>query len=324
MVLILFGIPLGVSAGFFSFLTNLFSSASAEETSYENSQTITLLQAPTNADPNPNLGGGDITIVGGTALLPDDGPAGGLAENTKNIATSDQISVYIVREGDTLSTIARMYGVSVNTIRWSNDIKGSAISPGQTLIILPVSGVRHTVKRGDTLASITKLYKGDLEEVLRYNSLKADAKLAIGDVVIVPDGEVAAISASEAAPRTQVVTSSKEYAGYYLKPVAGRRTQNIHGYNAVDIASPSGTPIQASAAGTVIVSRSSGWNGGYGNYVVIQHPNGTQTLYAHMLAVNVSQGAKVDQGQVIGSVGRSGKATGSHLHFEIRGAKNPF
>ncbi|MEK9185596.1 MAG: M23 family metallopeptidase, partial [Patescibacteria group bacterium] len=98
----------------------------------------------------------------------------------------------------------------------------------------------------------------------------------------------------------------------------------IHGYNGIDIAAPLGTPIMASADGEVIVSRNSGWNGGYGIYIVIRHPNGTQTLYAHNNSNTVSVGDSVKQGETIGYVGRTGKVTGSHVHFEIRGAKNPF
>ena len=80
----------------------------------------------------------------------------------------------------------------------------------------------------------------------------------------------------------------------------------------------------ASAEGDVLISKSSGWNGGYGEYVVIKHANGTQTLYAHMSGVSVSVGDHVDQGQTIGNMGSTGKSTGTHVHFEIRGARNPF
>jgi murein DD-endopeptidase MepM/ murein hydrolase activator NlpD len=80
----------------------------------------------------------------------------------------------------------------------------------------------------------------------------------------------------------------------------------------------------ASASGKVIVAKSGGWNGGYGSYVVISHPNGTQTLYGHLSAVTVSVGDEVSQGQTIGRMGSTGKSTGVHLHFEIRGARNPF
>ena len=106
--------------------------------------------------------------------------------------------------------------------------------------------------------------------------------------------------------------------------VGGRKSQGIHGYNAVDLAAPTGTPIIASASGKVIIARSSGYNGGYGLYVVISHPNGTQTLYAHMSKVNVSVGRFVERGEIIGAVGNTGKSTGPHLHFEVRGARNPF
>jgi murein DD-endopeptidase MepM/ murein hydrolase activator NlpD len=85
-----------------------------------------------------------------------------------------------------------------------------------------------------------------------------------------------------------------------------------------------GTPIHAAAAGTVIVARSGGWNGGYGSFVIISHSNGTQTLYGHASKVLVSAGQYVDQGDTIALMGSTGQSTGSHLHFEIRGAKNPF
>ena len=113
---------------------------------------------------------------------------------------------------------------------------------------------------------------------------------------------------------------------YYSWPLAGGSiTQGLHGWNAVDIGAPSGTPIYAAAAGTVIVARSGGgWNGGYGNYVVVSHPNGTQTLYAHMSRVSATVGAHVGQGETIGKVGMTGEATGPHIHFEVRGAVNPF
>lgn len=317
--------PFSASAGILSFVADLFQSARAEEgVSKYNSQNIPILQAARNTDPNPIVGGGDITIMNDSALMSEDGPLGGLAENKKEIRTSDQISLYVVREGDTLSSIAKTFGVSINTIRWNNDIKNSTITPGKTLVILPVSGVRHTVKSGDTINSITKKYKGDIDEVLSYNNISLDVKLAVGDVVIIPDGEMVTTTTTTTTSRTQAVSPTRSVDGYFIRPTSGTRTQGIHGYNAVDIAPRAGTPIVASAQGTVIVSRSSGWNGGYGTYIVIQHDNGTQTLYAHNSKNEVSQGDVVEQGQVIGYVGASGRVTGPHLHFEIRGAKNPF
>lgn len=319
-------VPIAVHAGLLSYVSNLFISVKAEETSSLNSQNIPLLQAPVNVNPHSSLGGGEITIVDGSALQSEVGPSGGIAENQKDHVMSDQISVYVVRDGDSLGTIAKMFAVSINTIRWNNDIKGSKISPGQTLLILPVSGIRHTVKANDTVKRIAKLYKADVADIEQYNNITATSILKVGDVVIVPDGEITpASNASQGVTsRVKFVETTKSYSGYYVRPTTGPRSQGIHGYNGVDIAPPAGTPIIAAADGKVIVSKSGGWNGGYGNYVVIRHDNGTQTLYAHMSKVLVSSGETVEQSQVIGNVGSTGKVTGAHLHFEIRGAKNPF
>jgi len=114
------------------------------------------------------------------------------------------------------------------------------------------------------------------------------------------------------------------FEGYYMRPADGRKTQGLHGYNGIDIGGAVGDPVYAAADGEVIISRSGGWNGGYGNYIVLRHANGTQTLYAHNNKNLVSITDVVVKGQIIGLVGSTGKSTGPHLHFEIRGAKNPF
>ena len=112
--------------------------------------------------------------------------------------------------------------------------------------------------------------------------------------------------------------------GYYANPVPGAiLTQGLHGYNSVDLGAPLGTPIYAAAEGNVITSKQGGWNGGYGSMIVISHDNGTQTLYSHQSENVVSVGQKVSKGQLIGYIGSTGRSTGNHLHFEVRGAKNP-
>jgi murein DD-endopeptidase MepM/ murein hydrolase activator NlpD len=233
-----------------------------------------------------------------------------------------------VHPGDTLSEIAQMFDVSVKTIVWANDIVGGKISPGQVLVILPVTGIRHTVAKGETLASVSKKYKGDADEIAEYNGLE-DGKLTVGEVIIIPDGQIlpqpTASSASSARTSPLRNAGGPHLDSYYTWPVnGGVITQGLHGYNGVDIGASIGTGVLASANGVVIVARDSGWNGGYGSYVVIQHDNGTQTLYAHMSAVLVSVGDVVVMNQNIGRVGQTGKATGPHLHFEVRGASNPF
>lgn len=281
-------------------------------------QSMALVEA--SAGPLPAKGGGDVTILDETAVFAEDGPSGTMAdiEKPKNAT----ISLYVVREGDTLSQVAAMFDVSVNTILWANNLsRATAIKKGDTLTILPVSGLKYTVKKGDSLASIAKKYQGDAEEIAQFNGL-AEGELAVGSEIIIPNGEIA-----PPAPVRKVSPGapSPSYAGYYMRPTSGVRTQGVHGYNGVDIAAPVGTPIVASASGDVIVSRQGGWNGGYGSYVVIRHPNGTQTLYAHASAVLVGVGQYVSQGETIARVGNSGRSTGAHLHFEIRGGpRNPF
>ncbi len=100
--------------------------------------------------------------------------------------------------------------------------------------------------------------------------------------------------------------------GYRIHPIYG--TYKFHG--GVDIGASYGTAIWAADGGTVIVS-SDGWNGGYGNYIVIDHGNGVQTRYAHMSSRAVSVGVHVSKGQVIGYVGSTGASTGAHIHFEV-------
>ena len=322
-----FLVPTPAHASVFSFISELFSTKNVEagEETLPNSQNIALLQASLSPLPNATSTK-EIPIIEGTSLVSDIQTG----KDDKNI-DDDQISLYVVHSGDTLPAIAKMFGVSVNTIRWGNDLKGNTINVAQTLVILPVSGIQHTVKSGDTLQSIAKLHKGDIGDIIQYNNLTKDSKLTVGDIVIVPDGidsELFSNSSNKKYSNSgvgRVGPSYPVYDGYYMRPIlAGVKTQGIHGHNAVDMASNYGSNIFASASGEVILSRNSGWNGGYGYYIILRHDNGTQTVYGHLSQTLVSVGDYVSQGEIIGKMGRTGHATGVHLHFEIRGARNPF
>ncbi len=279
---------------------------------------MSLLEGYLNINPT-GTGGAEIAIVDDVALASGGGDSEVFVDPGKS--GNGQISVYIVREGDTLSGIAKMFDVSVNTIMWANGIGGSSLKAGQELVILPISGVRHTVKSGDTLQSLAKKYKADLGDIISYNGLSTGATLKTGDVIIIPDGVIAAPQSSGGSGGS----NTPSYAGFYLRPInGGKKSQGIHGHNGIDLAAPVGTSVRASAGGKVIISKKSGYNGGYGTYIVISHSNGTQTVYGHLNTNNVSVGEMVSQGQVIGAIGMTGKTTGPHLHFEVRGAKNPF
>lgn len=326
----MFIIPSLVSAGIFSSFLGKTTDIEDEFFGREdNSQTVSLLQAAINIDPNPAKGGGDITIIDDSALLAETGISGSMVEVNER-QNNGKISLYEVRQGDSLSQIADMFGVSVNTIRWANNLEGS-ITPGQTLIILPINGVKHIVKSGGTVSDIAEIYNGDAREIAIFNGISVDTKLNPGDEILVPNGEIQETPPKKSKTGTKVVTktsskaSNPTYSGYYMRPISGGvRTQGIHGYNAIDIGVPVGTSIYAAASGTVIISKADGWNGGYGGYIVIKHDNGTQTLYAHNSRNDVIVGQRVNQGEVIGAVGNTGRSTGPHLHFEVRGATNPF
>lgn len=326
-------------AGLFSFISSMIESEKASAKvesipSHPNSQTIALLQATVNHDLNPEKDSDIVPVLDKQTLFADMVVVDPI-HGTDSLNT--QISIYVVRDGDTLSSIAKMFGVSVNTILWSNtDLAISRTVPlkaGQTLIILPVTGINYTVRKGDTIQGIVLKYKADLNEVLQYNDITIASSLLIGQTIIIPDAEIQVSVPAKTSLGKKINTNEPlygangpDYPGYYIRPInGGSRSQGLHGYNAVDLADRIGTPIYASAAGTVIVSAyNSGWHGGYGNFIIIAHSNGTQTVYAHLSRNLVRVGAYVQQGQNVALMGSTGNSTGPHVHFEIRGAQNPF
>ncbi len=281
-----------------------------------------------------------LQVTDGAALVAPRNPIGVYTD-----ASHDEIVVYTVKSGDSPIGIAKRFGITLNTLLWANDIRNSSsIRVGDQLVILPVSGVKYQVKRGDTIESIAKKFKPKDEpdvlsvmtDILQFNGLAVNEQLIVGSTIIIPDGEIGTLVSVPSTPKSPHIPSYKlslpEYIGYFLRPILGgrnvRATKNnphgLHGYNGVDLAVDAGSPVMASAEGTVIQAKSTGWNSGYGKYLVLTHANGTQTLYAHLSSILVSVGQRIVQGAKIGYVGSTGNSTGPHVHFEIRGAKNPF
>lgn len=321
-------VPLSVHANFFSELFEEENSISTqtEPVSLDGPSDLTLLAARQNPDPIGGTGGADL-IVDDNALV-STGPVGDNDMAAKS-NQSGEINVYTVRPGDALSQVAEMFGVTSNTIMWANDIsKSTGIQPGDTLVILPIAGVRHIVKSGDSISTIASKYEGNADEILSYNQLASVSDIKVGDTLIIPGGELHSVQAKSSAKVSKKGGGGNGGGGSagFINPAPGAvKTQGIHGYNGVDLAGSMGSTIRAAAAGEVIVAKGGGgWNGGYGNYIVVKHSNGTQTLYAHMSSLNVGVGDSVGQGETIGGMGNSGKSTGTHLHFEVRGGRNPF
>lgn len=281
------------------------------------------------------------------------------------------ITNYVVKKGDTLSSIASQFSISTNTILWANDLtKKSLIHEGQKLTILPVSGVVYTVGKGDTLSGIAKRFDANFDEIISFNDLEDNKTIKPGMKLVIPNAEFpleapikatkivekketevkkavsAPVEAKKETPTlvvgsvsTKIETTATDSdtgqktiiekepvsKGYFSFPIPGAiLTQGAHGYNGVDLGAPVGTPVLAAAGGKVIVAKGENYNGGYGHYVVIEHDNGTQTLYGHLSTVIVSEGDEVAQGDKIALSGNTGRSTGPHLHFEVRGGVNPW
>jgi len=237
----------------------------------------------------------------------------------------DKITEYKVQEGDTVSSIAEKFGVSTDTIRWQNDLASKdSIKVGQTLEILPVTGVAHKVKKGDTVYSIAKYYDTEAQGIVDFpfNSFVNDEtfELAIGQTIVVPEGIKPSQVLWQPLARVKQTTpdaGSVTASGVFVWPTGGTITQRFAWYHkGVDIANKAAPSVLAADSGTVVVA---GWpdGTGYGNRVVIDHGNGYKTLYAHLSRINVVAGQTVVRGNVIGQMGSTGRSTGTHLHFEV-------
>lgn len=244
------------------------------------------------------------------------------------------ITEYIVEEGDTLSSVAEKFNISLNTLLWANDLsKSSLLKNGQKLIVLPVSGLVYHVKKGDVLSDVASKYKATTSEIIAINDLGSEGNIYVGDILVLPNAKMPVSVPAYTAPILTPLANS-----YFICPISApcRVTQGLHWYNAIDFShSKCGEPIFAAAEGEVVkvklTSSTSRWAfGGAGNTISILHPNGVVTSYGHIAVSLVDSGEKVSQGQIIALMGGqpgmagAGLSTGCHLHFGVSGARNPF
>jgi len=354
-------VPTVANASFFNdAFSNVFGkkiqAADSEETdtSYDS-----LVLGTTSVDPdtkNIKETSSNVNIVEGGAISPENLQIND-SEINSYISSSDKIMTYTVKSGDNISEVANKFGISKNTIIYANtDIKNNTLKIGQVLTILPVDGVPYTVKKGDTINSIAKNHKALASEISEYNDI-SDKNLQAGDKIIVPGGTI--ISTKSTPPvavkvvqkeQPEVKTESKQdsntdlvpekevakpevasgngITGGYIWPFpsgTGRVSQRLHDDNAYDFSAPKGTPIYAIQDGKVLIADASGYNGGYGLYVVIDFDDGAQAIFGHMSKVASEVGDIVKQGDIIGYVGSTGRSTGNHVHIGYRGGKsNPY
>ncbi len=229
----------------------------------------------------------------------------------------DQVVTYTVGQGDTLGKIAEKFGVSIDTIKWSNDLKRDSLSIGQELKIPPVTGVVHKVREGETIYSIAKKYKTEAQNIVNFpfndfTDLDTFA-LAVGQTLVVPDG----VQVSAPAIIRPLPPIAAGGTGQFLWPAGGIITQYpVWYHNALDIANPGLPGIASADEGVVTLVEYLRY--GYGFHAIVDHGNGLSTLYAHMSEIYVTPGDRVGRGQIIGKMGNTGRSTGPHLHFEVR------
>lgn len=266
--------------------------------------------------------------TGGNAIAAQPSISGSMPISSGPSKIRTDVEKYKVQSGDTVSTIAGNFGLSVNTLLWANNLStNDYIKPGQELLILPIDGVQHTVTKGDTLSKIASKYDVDENKIREYNKLDEDETLTIDESLLIPDG-----IPPRAAPSTLVqLPSLRQIGGVFQKPASSPQASNpnmiwpttgrvitqywswTHTGLDVDDDRP-GAPIYAVDSGVVEIA---GWGTGYGIQALVNHQNGFKTRYAHMAKIYVSAGQRVSKGEVIGIIGTTGFSTGTHLHFEV-------
>lgn len=233
--------------------------------------------------------------------------------------TRNTILEYVIQPGDTVSDLSELFGISVNTILWANNLSVlSTLRPGQKLQILPVSGVIHKVARGDTVEKIATKYKSEKDKILALNPELAGGALSVGQSIVVPDGILTLTPRAAAPAKAPIIAPANVVPGVeMLWPVPSRRITQYFKWNhaAIDIGLPTGSSVWASDDGIIEYA---GWSaGGWGNTIVINHGDGRKTRYSHLSKVLVAVGDTVTKGQNIALSGNTGRSTGPHLDYRI-------
>ena len=231
---------------------------------------------------------------------------------------------YQIRQGDTITGIASRYSVSSESIIAFNNIQEAwNIRAGNVLKIPNMDGIPYTVKKNDNISKIAAKMKVPQNAILDANNMLSDT-IRPGEVLFLPGARMDASEFNRAFRRDAV---RKAVEKPMFLPVSGKITSG-YGWRedpvnpkpgekrfhwGIDFIGRTGDTIKAAMKGTVLHTDN---NPNLGNFIILKHDNGYQTLYAHLSAYSVKAGEKVEQGQEIGKIGDTGYTTGPHLHFE--------
>ncbi len=266
------------------------------------------------ADPELASIAGDFNGMGGADTgLPSERPDTAQGETAK--APELYYIVYTVQKSDMVGSIAKDHGVTQDAIISLNKLRNTrTLQIGQTLKIPSINGILYTAKKGDTPETIADKYQVSLEKIALVNNI-TDNNVKPGAVVFLPDAKLDWVTLQEIngdlflKPLRGSYYISSRY-GWRDNPFVGSRTF----HNGIDLATSRGTAIYAALDGTV---SSTGYSVTYGNYVIISHHSGYQTMYGHMTAILTSKGKHVTTSTKIGTVGNTGQSTGPHVHFTV-------
>lgn len=241
--------------------------------------------------------------------LEEDKPAGALPP----LPVLVSIKSYTVRSSDTLDKIAKRFGLRQDTIISANNLSSAAsIRSGVQLRIPNINGVSHKVRRGENLSSVAKTYGIDITQIVDANDL-ASGTINAGQNLFIPNARLSSASMRNFYGEQFIWPARGGISspfGYRSNPFSGLRTYHA----AIDIVVSLGTKVKATCEGKVA---DTGYNSVFGNYVILKHSGGYQSLYAHLSQILVREGASVAQGAIVGLSGNTGQSTGPHLHFSI-------
>jgi len=228
--------------------------------------------------------------------------------------TAVDFEEYMVSKGDTVSGIIQKFGLkNLGTLLSVNEISSAKkLRIGQKLIIPSIDGLIYTAAKGDSLSSIAQKYNLPLNAILDANDLE-NQTLSIGQKLFIPGASMSSFELKKALGELfiyPIIGRLTSPFGYRRDPFTGRKSF----HTGIDIAAPIGTPIKLTLDGTVSYT---GYSSVYGNYVIVTHSGGYQSMYGHMHTIKVKRGQILSQGSIIGTVGSTGRSTGPHVHFSV-------
>ncbi|UTY25223.1 M23 family metallopeptidase [Treponema denticola] len=228
--------------------------------------------------------------------------------------TSVDFKDYIVARGDTVSGITQKFGLkNMGTLLSVNNINNAkSLTVGQKLSIPSTDGIIYTVIKGDSLGEIAAKFKLPLTAILDANDMESQT-ISLGQRLFIPGASISTFELRKALGELFIYPIAGRLTspfGYRRDPFTGRKSF----HTGIDIAAPTGTPIKLTLDGTVSYT---GYSTIYGNYVIVTHSGGYQSMYGHMHTIKVKRGQILSQGSIIGTVGNTGRSTGPHVHFSV-------